>query len=455
MTLKSKNEIDMLHGPLLMKILIFSLPLAASSIMQQLFNSVDVAIVGRFVSSEALAAVGSNSPVISLMINLFLGISMGANVVISNHIGQHDPTRIRNAVNTIGMVSVICGILLMFIGLLAARPILTVMGTPAEVLDMAVLYLRVFFLGVPFFIVFDFGAAILRSIGDTRRPLYVLMISGVVNAGLCLIFVLCFHIGVAGVAVATGIANAVSALLIVRILLKEKEPYRLHLNELAIHWDELKRMLMIGVPAGLQGMIFSFSNVLLQTAINSHGANAIAGSAAALNFEYYCYYIISAFNGAAITFIGQNYGAGNRERVMRIYWICMGLSATCCCICNEFFTWQHDFFLGLFTGDPSVKEYGYIRMHIVLALQFLACSYEVSASALRGMGCSLLPTVLTLFGTCLLRIVWVYAVCPVWNTFDVIMYIYPISWIATGIMVCIAFSVTSRKKLQLLPNRIG
>ncbi len=455
MTLKSNNEIDMLHGPLLMKILIFSLPLAASSIMQQLFNSIDVAVVGHFVSSEALAAVGSNSPVISLMINLFLGISMGANVVISNHIGQHDPSRIRNAVNTIGMVSVICGVLLMIIGILAARPILTVMGTPAEVLDMAVLYLRIFFLGVPFFIIFDFGAAILRSIGDTRRPLYVLMISGVVNACLCLIFVLCFHIGVAGVAVATGIANAVSAFLIIRILLKEKEPYRLHLNELSIHWDELKRMLMIGVPAGLQGMIFSFSNVLLQTAINSHGANAIAGSAAALNFEYYCYYVISAFNGAAITFIGQNYGAGNKERVMRIYWICMGLSTLICCAFNELFTWQHDFFLGLFTNDPSVKEYGNIRLHCVLALQFLACSYEVSSSALRGMGVSLLPTVLTLFGTCLLRIIWVYAVCPVWNSFEAIMYIYPISWIATGLMVCIAFCITVRKKLKLLPDKVA
>ncbi len=455
MSLKSNNEIDMLHGPLLMKILIFSLPLAASSIMQQLFNSIDVAVVGRFVSSEALAAVGSNSPVISLMINLFLGISMGANVVISNHIGQHDPSRIRNAVNTIGMVSVICGVFLMIIGILAARPILTVMGTPAEVLDMAVLYLRIFFLGVPFFIIFDFGAAILRSIGDTRRPLYVLMISGVVNACLCLIFVLCFHIGVAGVAVATGIANAVSAFLIIRILLNEKEPYRLHLNELCIHWDELKRMLMIGVPAGLQGMIFSFSNVLLQTAINSHGANAIAGSAAALNFEYYCYYVISAFNGAAITFIGQNYGAGNKERVMRIYWISMGLSTLICCAFNELFTWQHDFFLGLFTGDPSVKEYGNIRLHCVLALQFLACSYEVSSSALRGMGVSLLPTVLTLFGTCLLRIIWVYAVCPVWNSFEVIMYIYPISWIATGLMVCIAFYITVRKKLKMLPDKVA
>lgn len=441
------NEIDMLHGPLFMKILIFSLPLAASSVLQQLFNSVDVAVVGHFASSQALAAVGSNAPVISLMINLFLGVSMGANVIISNHIGQNDKQKIHDAVNTAGMVAIISGIALMIIGLLTAKPILVLMGTPPDVLPLAVTYLRIFFLGIPFFLIFDFGSAILRSIGDTHRPLYILVVAGIVNTILNLIFVIIFHMSVAGVAIATGIANVVSATLIIRLLIKESEPFRLHPREIEIKWGELKRMLMIGVPAGIQGMIFSFSNVLVQTAINTHGADAIAGSAAALNFEYYCYFVITAFNGAAITFIGQNYGAGQKERVMRIYWICMTLSVIGCGLLNELFVWQSHFFLGLFSTDPGVQAFGTIRMNIALAWQFIASSYEISASALRGMGKSMLPTALTIFGTCLLRICWVYIICPIWHTFDTIMLVYPISWVATGIMVCTAFYITAKKNI--------
>lgn len=447
--MSKSNEIDMLHGPLLMKILIFALPLAASSILQQLFNSVDVAVVGHFASSQALAAVGSNTPVISLMINLFLGVSMGANVVISNHIGQNDTKRIKQAVNTAGMVAVIGGILLMFIGLTCAKPILTIMGTPSNVLPMAVTYLRIFFLGVPFFIIFDFGSAILRSMGDTKRPLYILIIAGIINTILNLIFVIYFKMGVAGVAVATDIANIVSALLIIILLIKEKEPYRLDIKRLQIEKSTLKRMLMIGIPAGLQGMVFSFSNVLVQTTINSHGAAAIAGSAAALNFEFYCYFIISAFNGAAISFIGQNYGAGNIKRVKRIFWICMVASIIGCGAFNTLFVWQHKFFIGLFSSDEAVQAYAFTRMRIVLAVQFIACSYEISASALRGMSISLPPTIMTIIGTCILRMVWVFAVCPVWQSFNTIMIVYPISWVVTGVMTSILLYLRARKKLKI------
>lgn len=445
------NEIDMLHGPLLMKILVFSLPLAASSVLQQLFNSVDVAVVGHFASSQALAAVGSNGPVISLLINLFLGVSMGANVIISNHIGQNDEEGIQKAVSTAFTTAIVSGLILMCLGVAAAKPILTIMGTPDDVLTLAATYLRIYFLGIPFFLIFNFGAAILRSMGDTKRPLYILVIAGIVNTVLNLFFVIVLKMSVAGVAVATGIANLVSALLIIRLLCKEKAPFRLHLNKIGVVWSELKRMLMIGIPAGLQGMIFSFSNVLLQTAINGYGSDAIAGSAAALNFEYYCYFVIAAFNGAAISFIGQNYGAGNKERVKRIYWICLTLSVVCCGALNELFVWQHSFFLSFFSNDPNVQAYGATRMDIVLAWQFIASSYEISASSLRGMGKSMLPTILTVFGTCLLRIVWVYAVCPVWHTFDVIMLVYPVSWCLTGIMVCTAYYITARKKLRTTP----
>ena len=313
------NEIDMLNGPLFKKILVFALPLAASSLLQELFNSVDVAVVGHFVGSEALAAVGSNAPVIGLLINLFMGISMGTCAIISNHIGQRDDRSIRHAINTVELVALLSGIFLLLLGQVAAKPILTWMGTPPNVLDQAVTYLRIYFLGMPFIMAFNFGAAILRSMGDTRRPLYILVIAGIINTLLNLLFVLCFHMGVAGVAVATGISNAVSAALIVRLLCKEKEPFRLHFSKMKIYSTELNRMLRIGVPAGLQGMIFSISNVVVQSSINSYGADAIAGSAAAVNFEYYCYFIIQGFNGAAISFIAQNYGAGRMDRVHRVF----------------------------------------------------------------------------------------------------------------------------------------
>ena len=443
---KTTNKIDMLHGPLLMRILLFSLPLAASSMLQQLFNSIDVAVVGHFVGSKALAAVGSNAPVISLLINLFVGISMGANAIISNHIGQNDEDRIRRSVGTVGVLALLSGFTLLVLGVSIARPILTWMDTPQEVLDMAVLYLRIYFLGMPFFMIFNFGSAILRSMGDTRRPLYILVVAGVVNTVLNLFFVLVLHMGVEGVAIATSIASAVSAAVMVWLLLREPEPFRLDWKTLRIDRRELSRILQIGVPAGLQGMVFSISNVLVQSTINGYGASAVAGSAAAQNFEYYCYFLITAFNGAAISFIGQNYGAGQMQRVKRIFFICMGLAVTLCFVLNELLVWQGDAVLNLFSTDAEVHRYGLMRMHIALSLQWMACSYEISGSALRGMGRSLMPTLYTIVGTCLLRVVWVFAVVPAWPGFDVLMSVYPISWVITGSMVLLSFFYVFRKE---------
>ena len=442
----------MLHGPLFMKILLFSLPLAASSTLQQLFNSIDVAVVGHFVGSKALAAVGSNAPVISLLINLFVGISMGANAIISNHIGQNDHLRIRRSIATVGVLALVSGFTLLLLGVCIARPILTWMDTPKEVLDMAVLYLRIYFLGMPFFMIFNFGAAILRSMGDTRRPLYILVVAGIVNTLLNLFFVLVLHMGVEGVAIATSIASAVSAFIMVRLLIREPAPFNLVWKDLRIDRRELGRMLQIGVPAGLQGMIFSISNVLVQSTINGYGASAVAGSAAAQNFEYYCYFLITAFNGAAISFIGQNYGAGQMQRVKRIFLICMGLAVSFCLVMNELLVWQGDAVLNLFSTDPEVHHYGLMRMQIALSLQWLACSYEVSGSALRGMGRSLMPTLYTIVGTCLLRVIWVFAVVPAWPGFDVLMSVYPISWILTGCMVLTSFLYVLRKETRSMKH---
>lgn len=441
----TKAKVDMLHGPLFLKILVFALPLAASSLLQQLFNSVDVAVVGRFASSKALAAVGSNAPVISLLINLFVGISMGANVVISNHLGQRDDESTRRAVSTVSLVAILSGLLLMCVGIGVSRPILEMMDTPADVLDMAVLYLRIYFIGIPFFLIFNFGAAILRSVGDTRRPLYILVAAGILNTLLNLFFVICLGMGVEGVAIATAIANALSAGCIVWLLRREPGPLQLQFSHMRIYGKELKRMLQIGVPAGLQGMVFSVSNVVVQSAINGYGSAAIAGSAAAVNFEYYCYYIIVACNGAAISFIGQNYGAGKYDRVRRIYRICLIMGFVGCFVANALFTYFDHFFLSFFSLDPEVIRYGSIRMEGVLLFQFLACSYEVSGSALRGMGESMLPTIITVFGTCVLRMIWVFVVAPHYSGFDRLLQVYPLSWILTGGMVFVAYHMRMRK----------
>lgn len=441
------HQVDMLHGPLLRKIVAFALPFAASSVLQQLFNSVDVAVVGQFASSEALAAVGTNGPVINLLINLFVGIALGANVILANHIGQKDNQRIQQAIRTVSVIAVVGGVFLMVLGWVVSRPILTAMDTPPNILDDAVLYLRIIFLGVPFTIIYNFGAAILRSMGDTKRPLYTLIVAGIVNTVLNLILVIVFHLGVAGVAIATAISNLVSAGIICLLLTHEDEPFKLHLNEMRIDSEELRRILQIGIPAGLQGMVFSFSNVILQSAINGFGSDAVAGSAAALNFEAYCYFLVSACNGAAITFIGQNYGAGQCQRCKRIFWICMAMSVVACGFFNLLFATQASFFLHAFSFDPNVVRYGEIRMHVVLVTQAMASSYEIAGSCLRGLGKSMLPAILTIFGTCVLRIAWVYLLLPHYHDFGILLCAYPVSWFLTGCMVLVAWFLTSRKLL--------
>lgn len=417
------------------KIVLFALPLAATSALEQLFNSIDVAVVGRFASSEALAAVGANAPVISLFVTLVVGISLGANAILSNYIGQRDDKGISRCVQTTLYMALWTGVIFMIGGLLVAKNILVAMDTPREVVDDAALYLRIYFLGMPSLVMFNFCSAVLRSVGDTKRPLYILIAAGIVNTVLNLVFVIVFHLGVAGVAIATAVANTISAVLTFMVMRGKGGPYHVVLKKMRFYRNEMKRILNIGVPAGVQGMVFAISNIIIQSEINSYGPYAVAGSAAALNFEYYCYYIISAFNGAAITFIAQNYGAGRYGEVRHVYRLCMlwamGLSG----FMNVFFVVLNPYFLSLFTADPQVLEYGADRMLIVLTPQWIACSYEVSAAALRGMGISISPTVLVIFGTCVLRIVWVYVICPMWHSYDALMLVYPVSWAVTGVMV--------------------
>lgn len=442
-------RIDMLHGGIFRKMLLFALPLIASGILQQSFNSVDIAVVGQFASSQALAAVGSNGLVISLIINLFIGISVGANVVIAHYIGRKDEKGIRNAISTTAVIAVASGIFLLAVGLLIAKPILEALDTPEDVIDLAVLYLRIFSIGMPFMMIYNFGSAILRSTGDTKRPFYSLVIAGFVNVGLNLLLVIVFDMSVAGVAIATVISNLVNAAIIVYFLTHEQGIFRLDLRKLSVSRAELRKILQIGVPAGLQGMVFSISNVFVLATINSFGSAAVAGSSSALNYEYYCYFVISAFAQAAVAFTSQNYGAGQIERCKSIFRQSMLLSIAGCAFFNVLIVWQKDFFIGFFTSEPEIIRYAALRMEYVLLFQFIASSYEISGAALRGIGYSMTPTVLTIFGTCLLRLVWIFAVVPLSRSYETLLSVYPISWVITGIAVCTAYAIIRRKAFAL------
>ncbi len=442
---KQNKRTDLLQGNLFTKILLFAIPLAISSMMQQLFNSADVAIVGKFAGREALAAVGSNSSVINMLINLFVGISVGVNVIVANYIGQRDKTGIRRTIHTSMLVSVVSGVLLMFVGLVLARPILEMMAAPEDVIDLACLYLRIYFIGVPFMMIYNFGAAVLRSMGDTKRPLYILLVSGMVNTVLNVLLVVGFHMSVAGVAIATVVSYIINAGAILYFMCHESDPYRLDIRRLYISKPELKKVLQIGLPAGLQATVFSVSNVFVQSAVNSYGSAAVAGSATAQNGESYTYLVMTAFVQAAVTFTGQNYGAGNIERCKKVFRLCMLLAFVCCGSLGCLLVYFRYGVISLFTSDPQVAYYASIRLCHVLLFQVLASSYEISGGCLRGLGYSLTPAVLTIFGTCVLRLLWVFTVDAHYHSFDILMTVYPLSWIVTGSAVLIAYAILSKR----------
>lgn len=445
MSTPAKNKMDMTHGTLWNKILIFALPLAASSILQQLFNSVDTAVVGRFASSQALAAVGSNGSLISLLINLFIGISLGSNVVIAHYIGQGAQKNIQAAIHTAIVVALVSGFFVMILGQFIARPVLLLMGTPEDVIDLAVLYLRIYLLGMPFIMLYDFGSSILRSTGDSKRPLYSLIVAGVINTLLNLVLVIGFKLSVSGVAIATVISNVVSSGIVIYFLTQESEPIKLDLKKLAVSTTELKKILKIGVPAGLQGMMFSIANVCIQSTINSFGSDAIAGSAAALNYEFFSYFMVNAFAQTTVTFTSQNYGAGEYGRCKKIFRIVMMFSLISCGLLSAVFVIGRGFFLGIYSTDANVLVYAKQRICIATTLELLTSIYEISAGAMRGLGHSMTPAVITFMGSCVLRLIWISTACKMVHEFWVLMIIYPISWIITGIAMMIAYGMLKHR----------
>ncbi len=429
----------MLHGPLGKNIVLFSLPIAASSILQQLFNSADTAVVGRFDNARALAAVGTNGEIISLFVSLFTGLSIGANVLIASYIGMGEKKRIEEAIHTVITIALLSGVLMLMIGQGIARPLLQMIDTPEDVLDLAVEYLKLYFLGSPFLMLYNFGAAILRAKGDTKRPLYALLLSGAVNVVLNLFFVIVCHMSVAGVALATDISTAISALMVMRCLQTEDEPFRFRWKKLSLRRDYCSRVFAIGLPAGVQGAVFCFSNVFIQAAINSFGSNAVAGAAAALNFEYFSYYMIQAFAQAATTFISQNWAAGERGRCRKIFWLTMVMGAVFGGFISVPLVLFRETAIQLYSTDPEVIRYACVRIMAVLIAEPLCVIFEVPAAALRGMGRSMMPAVETILGTVVFRLIWVGTIFRHWRSFRVLFLVYPVSWIVTGGILLVSY----------------
>ena len=446
------DKIDILEGPLTPAIITFAIPIAVTSSLQQLFNAADIIVCGKFVGSMALAAVGANSQILNLFINSFMGLAIGTNVMIANYIGAGKDKKIHNVVQTSMTFAFIFGIVLMILGLFLSRNFLIFLGTPDEILDPATLYLKILFIGIPFVVVYNFGAAILRSIGDTERPLIILTCTGVLNIILNIIFVVAFKMGVAGVAIATAVSNAVSSIIVVYLLTKEVRVIRYNIKEWIIVPDSLIKIMRIGIPSAISGMVFSVSNLCVQSAINSLGTIAMAANTAALNIEIFTFYIINSFSQACLTIMSQNYGAEKFDRCRAIARKCAMLGVLFCGIYVFIVEIFADEILRIFTNEIEVIEVAMIRVRIATGLSFIQPLYEIPGSALRVIRHPYIQTVAVIFGIVVFRLLWVFTVFPIYNTYFSICLVYPISWVVLITFLSIAYKIISKKMLR--PNAI-
>ena len=439
-----KQKLDMLNSSLWNKIPQFALPVAATAILEQLFNASDIAVVGNFsgaASTIAVAAVGANSFVISLVVNFFIGIALGANVVIANAIGREDEGDVHRAVHTAVVVSVLGGVLVTIFGELISGVVLRSLNVPEEVLPYALLYLRIYLLGMPVILLYNFEAAIFRSIGDTRVPLQTLAFSGILNVLLNLFFVIVLHMTVNGVATATVISNAISSVLLFVRLRRSDKAIHLDWKELRIDRKSLQKILQIGFPAGIQSAVFSISNIVIQSAINSLGTVVMAASSAAFNIEVIAYDVLSSFSQACTTFVGQNYGAGKLERCRKTLVLCLVEDTVASGLAIMLVLCSGRFLLSLFNQDSEVISIGYTRLMVVFTAYFFSMLYEVMSGYLRGFGISLVPALLTMLGVCGVRILWVATAFPQHRSFQTILLAYPLSLAATAVLIFIALLV--------------
>ncbi len=441
-----KKNIDMLSGSLVDKILLYAIPLAATAILQQLFNVADIAVVGQFVGKEAMAAVGSNSSIINLIVNLFTGVALGSNVIIAQAIGRNDKASIQKVVHTSILFAVVAGICVTGLGEWLAPHILVATKVPADVMSMAMAYLRIYMAGMPVILLYNFEAAIFRAKGDTRTPLIVLAVSGVINVGLNLFFVLVLKMNVSGVALATVLSNLISAVILFVLMKRAKDDTHVQFSKLRINRTVLAKILRIGLPAGVQSAMFSLANIIIQSAINSLGAVVMAGSSAAFNLEVLAYFIMNSFGQACTTFVGQNYGAGNFERCKKVFLRCIALGyifTIASCVLIYLFA---NPLLSIFNSDPAVIEVGRQRLIMLFIAYLLHTMQEVGSGYLRGFGKSLFPAVSALICICGIRVVWIFTVFPAHQTFLTIMLVYPVSLWTAGLVILIMILIIRPSK---------
>lgn len=439
-----KQKLDMLNGSIWNKLPVFALPIAATGILEQLFNASDIAIVGNFAQTDktaAVAAVGANSPIIGLILNLFIGIALGANVVIANAVGRDDKQTVQKAVHTSMVVSVIGGVLVAIIGELIAEPLLTVLNVPDDVLELALLYLRIYFLGMPVILLYNFEAAIFRSIGETKMPLIALTLSGILNVLLNLFFVIVLKMSVNGVATATVLANVVSAGILYIKLVKSDKYIKVEFKKLRIDGKVFAKIMQIGLPAGIQSAVFAVANIVIQGAINSLGTVVIAASSAAFNIEIIAYNVMNSFSQACTTFVGQNFGANKLDRCKKTLFLCLIEDAIASGTAIFIVLITGKFLLSIFNNNPEVIEIGYTRLVIIFIAYIFSMLYEVMSGYLRGFGFSLVPAILTTVGVCVLRIIWINTVFPANRTFVTIMTAYPVSLATTAVLIFIALII--------------
>lgn len=444
-------EMDMCNGPVLKKILIFSIPLMLSGVLQLLFNAADIIVVGRFAGSQSLAAVGSTTALINLLINIFIGLSVGANVVVARAYGGRRDKDVSEAVHTAIAVSIVSGVILIVMGFVFSRLMLELMGTPDDVIDKAVLYMRIYFAGMPVVMLYNFGSAILRAVGDTRRPLYFLSIAGAVNIVLNLFFVIVMHMDVAGVALATVISQCISSGLVLRCLAKSEGGLKLELSKIKIHRKKMLQIFKIGLPAGMQGAIFSVSNVLIQSSVNSFGSIAMAGNAASANIEGFVYNAMNAVYQTNLSFTSQNIGGKKYTRVNRILFACLGTVTVVGMILGFGAYAIGDELLLIYSTDPEVIRFGMLRMSIIATTYFTCGWMDTMVGSLRGMGYSVLPMIVSLTGACGLRILWIFTIFAQQRTLTSLYISYPVSWVITAGVHMLCYFLIKRK----LPKKDG
>lgn len=453
-TKRNRYEIDMCNGSIMDKLISFSIPLMLSGILQLLFNAVDIIVVGRFAGSQALAAVGSTTALINVFTNLFIGVSLGANVLAARFYASGRKKEMSETVHTSILFALLSGIVMVFVGLFFSRAALELMDTPADVIDQSALYMQIYFAGMPFFMLYNYGAAILRAVGDTKRPLFFLVIAGVINAGLNLFLVIVLHLGVAGVAIATVIAQMISCILVLRCLYQSTGSYQLRISRLTLKWTYLKQIFQVGIPAGIQSTVINFSNVLLQSSVNSFGSVAMAGYTAANNIFGFLFAAVNSITQACMSFTSQNYGVGKWKRMDRVLLNCMLLTVIVSLVLGGGSYLFGPELLRIYTSDAAVIQCGMEILLYTTVTYFMCGIMDLFPGALRGMGCSAVPMLLSVIGTVGTRVVWIFMVFPKYRSLDILFISYPASWLVTiALQVVCYYFVRKKVKSEFLEGK--